>query len=75
MTEACPEMQVPTVQGPELHLDIYGQQEAVLDVHLDWAGTVPGYIYLLHSGLCCTWTYLDYMNLCCSWTCLHYSGL
>jgi hypothetical protein len=69
-TEACAASgRVYTTEGPELHLNVSGQQEPLLLLDL----------YSL-QGLNCTWTHLtavsiDYRSLCYIWTFLDYSSL
>ncbi len=62
-TKACAAFSVSTPQGPELHLNLSGQEEPLL--LLDVSAL---------EGLSCTWTCLFKRSLCISWTSLHYTG-
>jgi hypothetical protein len=63
-TETCADLYVPTLQGPEMHLAVSGQQELMLV----WTG-------LHQMGLSCTWACLHYRGLCCTWSGLYHKVL
>jgi hypothetical protein len=60
-------LNVSTSQGPELHLDMSGQQEPLLLLDVSSLQGPELHLDVLH--------FADYKSLCCSWTCLHYRGL
>ncbi len=58
-------LEVSTLQGPELHLDVSALQRGV---YCSWR-------CLHYRSLSCIWTCLQYRGVYCSWRCLHYRGL
>ncbi len=79
-TEACAAPQRFYTLGPELHLNVFGQQEPLLHPYVStptgaWdaleLSTLQKPVLLLDvsipQSLSCTWTCLDNRSLCCCW--------